>query len=97
VHDPHPSKSDLLDLMRRIGMHDRIEQAQRELPETIELTRDGDLLAALGVGIHGAVNRLGACSHRRTALDAAAPRNNASSLRTADRPVAPTTERTSDA
>ena len=96
MHDPHPSKSDLLDLMRRIGMHDRIEQAQREPPETIDLARDGELLAALGVGIHGAVNRLGACSHRRTALDAA-PRNNASSLRTADRPVAPTTERTSDA
>jgi hypothetical protein len=57
VNDPHPCMSDVLDLMRRLGMHDRIEQAQRELPETIDLTGDGELLAALG--LDAVVNQLG--------------------------------------
>jgi hypothetical protein len=62
MYGKDPSKDDVLTLMRRLGMHDRIEQAERELPDPVNLTRDGDLLARLGLDFDAAVNRLGGSS-----------------------------------
>jgi hypothetical protein len=55
----HRAKSDVLDLMRRLGMDDRIAEAAATLPEVIDLRRDADLLARLGLGPDTLVDRLG--------------------------------------
>ena len=52
-------KKDVLELMRRLGMEDRIPEAERELPEVIDLDRDGRLLAQFGLGVDALVNRMG--------------------------------------
>jgi hypothetical protein len=53
------SKQQVLELMRRLGLHDRIEQAERDLPEVVDLTRDGEMLERLGLSVDRAVNGLG--------------------------------------
>jgi hypothetical protein len=45
--------------MRRLGLHDRIEQAERDLPEVVDLRRDGEVLERLGLSVDRAVNGLG--------------------------------------
>jgi hypothetical protein len=53
------SKRDVLDLMHRLGMGERIPAAEAELPDVIDLRRDADLLARLGLGVDVLVDRLG--------------------------------------
>jgi hypothetical protein len=53
------SKQQVLELMRRLGLHDRIEQAERDLPEVVDLRRDGEVLERLGLSVDRAVNGLG--------------------------------------
>jgi len=53
------SKADVLDLMRRLGMHDRLAAAQAQLPDVVDLRRHADLLARLGLGVDTVVDRLG--------------------------------------
>jgi hypothetical protein len=53
------SKQQVLELMRRLGLHDRIEQAERDLPEVVDLRRDGEVLERLGLNVDRAVNGLG--------------------------------------
>lgn len=59
MRSPAPSKADVIAMMRRLGMHDRIDEARRDLPERIDLDRDGDKLRALGLGVDSIVNELG--------------------------------------
>jgi hypothetical protein len=60
MQPPSPSKQQVIALMRRLGLHDRIDEAERDLPEVIDLTRDAATLARLGLGLDIAVNALGA-------------------------------------
>ena len=53
------SKQEVLELMRRLGMQDRIPEAERDLPDVVDLDRDGHLLARLGLGVDALVNRMG--------------------------------------
>jgi hypothetical protein len=54
------SKKDVIALMRRIGMPpETITKAQETLPDTIDLKRDGNKLAALGMTVDGIWNALG--------------------------------------
>jgi hypothetical protein len=62
MYGTNPSKREVLNLMRRLGLSDLIEQAERELPDPVDLTRDGDLLARFGLGLDAAVDRLGGSS-----------------------------------
>ncbi len=59
--DPHhhPTKEQVLALMRRLGMNDRLDEAQRTLPDVVDLDRDAPILAQLGLSLDEAVNRLG--------------------------------------
>jgi hypothetical protein len=45
--------------MRRLGMDDKIDQAMRELPDVIDIDRDGNKLRQLGLGLDTIVNELG--------------------------------------
>jgi hypothetical protein len=53
------SRSEVLAIMRRVGMGDRIAEAQQRLPEVVDLTRDDPLLYDLGLTLDQLVNRLG--------------------------------------
>lgn len=53
------SKRDILALMRRVGRTDRIEEADRILPDPVDLDRDAHLLARLGMSLDAAFNELG--------------------------------------
>jgi hypothetical protein len=53
------AKADVLGLMRRLGMQDRIAEAEATLPEVVDLRRDADLLTRLGLGPDAVVDRLG--------------------------------------
>jgi hypothetical protein len=53
------SKQEALALLQRWGMGHMIEQAQRELPETIDLARDQDLLARYGMTRGQLIDRAG--------------------------------------
>jgi hypothetical protein len=55
----HPSKQQVIELMRRLGMHDRVAEAERDLPDIIDLERDGAVLARLGLSVDAAVSQLG--------------------------------------
>ncbi len=57
--EPHPTKKQVIDLMRRLGLHDRIPEAEHVLPDVVDLHRDEQILAHLGLGIDEANNRLG--------------------------------------
>lgn len=45
--------------MRRVGLSEFIEEAQRELPDPIEPERDHDLLAKFGVERSELLDRMG--------------------------------------
>ena len=53
------SKQDVLALMRRLGKGDKIEEAERILPDPVDIDRDAHLLTRLGIGLDSAVNELG--------------------------------------
>jgi hypothetical protein len=53
-------KRDVLALMRRLGKTERIDEAERILPDPVDLDRDGHLLTQLGMGMDTAYNELGA-------------------------------------
>ena len=55
----HPTKAQVVAIMRRLGMDDKIDQAMRELPDVIDLDRDGNKLRQLGLGLDTIVNELG--------------------------------------
>lgn len=54
------SKRDVLMLMRRLGKNDRIDEAERILPDPVDLDRDAQLLTRLGMGVDSAFNEMGA-------------------------------------
>jgi hypothetical protein len=53
------AKSDVLDLMRRVGLADRVAEAEATLPDVVDLRRHADLLAHLGLGPDALADRLG--------------------------------------
>jgi hypothetical protein len=55
----HPSKQSVLDVMRRLGMQAQIPEAERLLPDPVDVQRDGDLLARFGLGVDAVINDLG--------------------------------------
>ena len=55
----HPTKAQVVAIMRRLGMEDKIDQALRELPDVIDIDRDGEKLRQLGLGLDTIVNELG--------------------------------------
>jgi hypothetical protein len=55
----HPTKAQVIALMRRLGMEDKIDQALRELPDVIDTDRDANKLRRLGLGLDIIVNELG--------------------------------------
>ena len=53
------SKEEILAVMRRLGMTDRISQAQEILPDVVHLDRDAATLRRLGLDLDVIVDRLG--------------------------------------
>ena len=53
------TKHEVLALMRRLGKGDRIDEAERILPDPVDLNRDNRLLTQLGVGVDSAVDEMG--------------------------------------
>jgi hypothetical protein len=53
------SKHDVLALMRRLGKVDKLDEAERILPDPVDIDRDAHLLTQLGMSIDSAVNELG--------------------------------------
>lgn len=52
-------RAHVLDVMRRTGMHDRMDEARRVLPDPVDLDRDQLLLRGLGLSADALVRRLG--------------------------------------
>ncbi len=52
-------KEDILQTMRRIGLHDRVPEAERLLPEVVDIHRDHELLDHLGLSRSGAIDAMG--------------------------------------
>ncbi len=52
-------KAEILALMRRVGKHDRIEEAERILPDPVHLDRDNHLLTELGMSADAAIQAMG--------------------------------------
>jgi hypothetical protein len=59
VSDRLVAKDDVLRMMRRLGLHERLPEAERDLPEVVHLDRDEDLLDRLGLGLERIEDRLG--------------------------------------
>jgi hypothetical protein len=57
--EPHPTKEQVIALMRRMGLHDRIPEAEHVLPNVVDVRRDEVILARLGLGIDEATDALG--------------------------------------
>jgi hypothetical protein len=55
----HPTKAQVIAIMRRLGMEDKIDRANRELPDVIDLERDSNKLRQLGLSLDTIVNELG--------------------------------------
>jgi hypothetical protein len=55
----HPTKAQVVAIMRRLGMEDKIDQALRELPDVIDIDRDANKLRQLGLGLDTVVDELG--------------------------------------
>ncbi|MCW2539923.1 MAG: hypothetical protein JWN95_1648 [Frankiales bacterium] len=55
----HTSKQHILDIMKQVGFQDRIPEAQRILPDEVDLDRDGPTLARLGLSLDRIVDELG--------------------------------------
>ena len=53
------TRAEIEQIMRRIGLADRIEDAHRELPEVVDLDRDALLLLRLGLSIDRIADALG--------------------------------------
>ncbi len=56
---PLRSRDQIEDVMRRIGMSDRIPEARRVLPEVVDLDKDSDLLLRLGLSLDRIVDEMG--------------------------------------
>jgi hypothetical protein len=54
------TRAQIEQVMRRIGLSDRIEEAHRVLPEVVDLDRDALLLLGLGLSIDRIADELGA-------------------------------------
>lgn len=52
-------KADILALMRRLGLGDEVGDADRALPDEVDLGRDEGLLLKYGLDVDRAVDRLG--------------------------------------
>jgi hypothetical protein len=52
-------KDVILDLLRERGQDDKVEQAERELPDQVEPERDASLLERFGVSPQDLLGRLG--------------------------------------
>lgn len=60
AEEPHPTRQQVIEIMRRIGLHDRIPEALQILPDVIDVYRDGELLTRLGLGDQDTIrNKLG--------------------------------------
>ena len=53
------SKEDALNVMRRLGLADRIEEAKRRLPDPVDLVHDSAILTDLGLTFDAIVDQLG--------------------------------------
>lgn len=49
----------VLSVMRRVGLHDRIREAEQRLPDPVDVDRDAALLAGLGLELNQLMDRLG--------------------------------------
>lgn len=64
--EPKPARSSertrtqIEQIMRRVGLGDRIAEARRTLPEVVDLDRDASLLLALGLSMDRVADDLGA-------------------------------------
>jgi hypothetical protein len=54
------TRTEIEQVMRRIGLSDRIEEARRLLPEVVDLDRDSLLLLRLGLSMDRIADELGA-------------------------------------
>lgn len=54
------TRSQIEQVMRRVGLSDRIEEAHRVLPEVVDLDRDEQLLIGLGLSMDRIADALGA-------------------------------------
>ena len=52
-------RGEVITVMRRVGLGDRVAEAQQTLPEVIDLDRDEQLLYRLGLSLDRIVDRLG--------------------------------------
>lgn len=52
-------KEDILRNMRRVGWTERLPEAERLLPEVVDLDRDHELLARLGLSRTSLIDALG--------------------------------------
>lgn len=52
-------RGDIIDIMRRIGLGDRVAEAQQILPEVVDIDRDEQLLSRLGLSLDRIVDELG--------------------------------------
>jgi hypothetical protein len=43
------TKQEAIDMLRRWGTEELVRRAERELPDVIDLTRDGELMASYGM------------------------------------------------
>jgi hypothetical protein len=57
--ESHPTKDQVIALMHRMGLQDRIAEAEHLLPAVVDLYRNERLLARLGLGIDEATDALG--------------------------------------
>lgn len=56
---PLRSREQIEDVMKRIGMSDRIPEARQVLPEVVDLDRDSDLLLRFGLSLDRIVDEMG--------------------------------------
>lgn len=54
------TRAQIEQVMRRVGLSDRIAEAQRVLPEVVDLDRDAQLLLGLGLSMDRVADDLGA-------------------------------------
>jgi hypothetical protein len=54
------TRSQIEQVMHRIGLADRVEEAHRVLPEVVDLDRDERLLLGLGLSVDRIADALGA-------------------------------------
>jgi hypothetical protein len=52
-------KAQILELLRNRGDHDKADQADQELPETVDTDRDAGLLEKLGIDPSELLGKLG--------------------------------------